>query len=167
MFEYKYTLCLIRQNNRLLMLNREAAPTKGLWNGVGGKIEAKETPFECVLREIYEETGIELKDAKFKGLVTWDVDEAYSGGMYVFLADIPQDYEYETPLRVDEGILDWKFIDWILSDGNLGVGEMIPHFLPLILNDEDCYEHKCVLSNNKLTNYSAVCISNMINVDGL
>lgn len=44
---YKYTLCFIKKGCQLLMLNRDSAPTKGLWNGVGGKIEANESPTEC------------------------------------------------------------------------------------------------------------------------
>jgi len=44
------------------MLNREYAPTQGLWNGVGGKIEGEESPLECVIREVKEETGIEINN---------------------------------------------------------------------------------------------------------
>ncbi len=43
------------------MLNREYAPAKGLWNGVGGKIKSGETSLESVIREIKEETGIDVK----------------------------------------------------------------------------------------------------------
>ena len=75
---FKYTLCFVKQNNNLLLLNREFAPTKGLWNGVGGKIEENETPLECAVREIFEETGIELLNIQYKGIVTWDVDGSYS-----------------------------------------------------------------------------------------
>lgn len=36
---YKHTLCFIKRNEEILMLNREYDPVKGLWNGVGGKIK--------------------------------------------------------------------------------------------------------------------------------
>lgn len=39
---YKQTLCFIRRNDEILMLNRENKPTHGLWNGVGGKMESEE-----------------------------------------------------------------------------------------------------------------------------
>jgi 8-oxo-dGTP diphosphatase len=159
---FKYTLCFVKQNNNLLLLNRDFAPTKGLWNGVGGKIEENETPIECVIRETFEETGIELFNIQYKGIVTWDVDGSYSGGMYTFLAELPQEYVYLTPSKIDEGVLDWKSIDWILSDGNFGVGEMIPQFLPALLNNEGCYEHKCTLYNNKLTSYIAIPITHEV-----
>src|SRR5690606_11107791 len=153
---YKYTLCFIMKGNKLLMLNRDSAPTKGLWNGVGGKIEENESPIECVIRETFEETGINLENVEYRGVISWDVDASYSGGMYVFIAEIPDDYQYITPKKVDEGILDWKSIEWVLSDGNLGVGEMIPRFLPKVLSSSECYEHKCTLVQNQLINYDAV-----------
>ncbi|MGN7358476.1 NUDIX hydrolase [Paenibacillus sp. SAF-054] len=156
---YKYTLCFIKRGNKLLMLNRDYAPAKGLWNGVGGKLEGNETPLECVLRESFEETGIILKEAEYRGVVSWDIDNTYSGGMYAFFAEISNDYEYTTPKRVDEGILDWKDIEWILSEGNFGVGEMIPRFLPVMLRNPECYEHKCTLVNNKLINYDAISLA--------
>ncbi len=57
---YKHTLCSIKRNEEILMLNREYAPVKGLWNGVGGKIEKGETPLENAIREIKEETNIKV-----------------------------------------------------------------------------------------------------------
>src|SRR5690606_28516373 len=131
---YKYTLCFIRQGNKLLMLNRDSTPAKGLWNGVGGKINGDESPHDGILRETFEETGISIKNIEYRGVIRWNVDNTHSGGMHVFIAEIPADYEYVTPRKVDEGILDWKEIDWVLSDGNLGVGEMIPRFLPKVLS---------------------------------
>lgn len=57
---FKYTVCFVKKNNELLMLNREKekAPIMGVWNGVGGKIEKGETPDMGAQREVFEETGI-------------------------------------------------------------------------------------------------------------
>lgn len=153
---YKQTLCFIRRNDELLMLNREYKPTQGLWNGVGGKIEHNETPLECVMREVKEETDIDVSVQRIidKGIITWKVDSSsFTGGMYVYLVNIDEDLDFKTPKKVDEGILDWKKISWILEDKNYGVGEMIPRFLPNILNDEKRYNHFCVIENARLTNY--------------
>ncbi len=57
---YKHTLCFIKRNEEILMLNREYDPVKGLWNGIGGKIEKGETPLENAIREIKEETNIKV-----------------------------------------------------------------------------------------------------------
>jgi 8-oxo-dGTP diphosphatase len=110
------------------------------------------------LRETFEETGIELTDAEYKGTVTWEVDGVFTGKMFMFVADVPDDLEYRTPRNVEEGILDWKEIGWILSEGNFGVGEAIPQFLPTILDRRECYAHTCVLKNNKLVDYQFVLL---------
>lgn len=153
---YNQTLCFIRRNDELLMLNREFKPTQGLWNGVGGKMETNETPLDCVIREVKEETDIDISGYQIidKGVITWEVDKSsFTGGMYVYLVNIDANFDYKTPKKVDEGILDWKKISWLLEDKNFGVGEMIPHFLPNILNDEKKYNHFCVIENTNLTNY--------------
>lgn len=64
---YKYTICFIRKGNNILLLNRNKKPTMGMWNGVGGKIEDNETPYEGIIREAFEETGIELQNVTYKG----------------------------------------------------------------------------------------------------
>lgn len=152
---YKQTLCFIRRNDELLMLNRENKPTQGLWNGVGGKVEGNETPRECIIREVKEETNIDISTYEIidKGAVSWEVDNSYVGGLYVYLVDIEDDFDYQTPKKTDEGILDWKKVTWLLEDANLGVGEMIPRYLPNILNSEDCFNHFCVIRNKKLISY--------------
>lgn len=137
------------------MLNRMKEPTKGLWNGIGGKIELGETADHCIIREVQEETDIKItnRQLQYKGIITWQVDHVHYGGMYVFLVELDDHFVYPTPIKVDEGILDWKTITWLLSDRNFGVGEMIPHFLPVLLKSRSILEHKCSLVNNKLVDY--------------
>jgi|SRR5699024_2397224 len=137
------------------MLNRENKPTQGLWNGVGGKLNRGEAPLEGVIREVMEETDINIStyDIIDKGIISWMVDDSYNGGLYVYLVEIEGNYDYPTPKKTDEGILDWKRITWLLEDKNLGVGEMIPYFLPSILNQKDRYNHFCVIKNAKCISY--------------
>ncbi|MGG5791532.1 NUDIX hydrolase [Bacillus nitratireducens] len=151
---YKHTLCFIKRNEEILMLNREYDPVKGLWNGVGGKIEKGETPLENAIREIKEETNIDVEQnqIQFKGIIKWE-DSSYSGGIYVYLVELLNEFTYHTPKKVSEGILDWKEVSWILSDYNYGVGEMIPKFLTEVLYNELILEHSFVLSNHKLVEY--------------
>ncbi len=85
---YKHTLCFIKRKEEILMLNREYDPVKGLWNGVGGKIEKGETPLENAIREIKEETNIKVTydQIQFKGIIKWK-DSSYSGGINQFVND--------------------------------------------------------------------------------
>ncbi len=146
----KFTICFIKQGDKLLLINREYPAWMGSWNGVGGKLETDETPVECVIREINEETGIKPDTVDYKGIVTWEFDGVLTGGMYAFIAEIADDYVYETPRKISEGILDWKSIAWILDPENTGVAGNLPKFLPKLLNDEDLYEHRCFFKNNVL-----------------
>ncbi len=143
---YNQTLCFIKRNDELLMLNRESAPIKGLWNGVGGKIKMNETAKECARREVKEETALNapLDELVYKGLITWEADGSDKGGMYVYLINLPEDFSFPTPKKVREGILDWKKISWLVDDQNLGTGEMIPHYLPNLLSNSPPQEHTFV-----------------------
>ncbi|MBO1580649.1 hypothetical protein J4P91_13620 [Bacillus sp. XF8] len=89
----------------------------------------------------------------FKGIITWEADHTYSGGMYAYVVDVSNNFYYQTPKKTTEGILDWKSVSWILSEYNYGVGEMIPHFLPKLLNSPEIFEHKCVFTNHILVEY--------------
>ena len=68
------SLCYIRFNGKTLMLKRDKREKdfhKGKFNGVGGKFFPGETPEECLLREVYEETGLTLKKFQYEGLITF------------------------------------------------------------------------------------------------
>lgn len=101
------TLCYI-ENDRgeYLMLHRtkkENDLNHDKWIGVGGKFEGNETPEECLLREVYEETGLTLTNYHFRGIITFLSDEWEGEYMHLFTAD-----KYEGTLReCDEGKLTW------------------------------------------------------------
>lgn len=63
------TLCYVKNGNKTLMLHRvkkENDIHEGKWNGLGGKMEAGETPEECVIREVREESGLQIQNPAFK-----------------------------------------------------------------------------------------------------
>lgn len=149
---YRYTLGFIKRKNEILMVNREKQPWKGCWNGLGGKIEQNEIPIKSMIREIKEETGITItsKQALFKGSLTWNTFTADGQGLYIFLIELDEDFDFPVPIKLNEGILDWKKIEWINDVNNLGVAYNIPHFLPLVLNDEKNYHYHCIFEGNHL-----------------
>ena len=114
MKSYQYTLCFIKRADEILLLNRNKHPWIGRWTGVGGRLEKGESPVECILREVLEETGITLSEVCDCGVVTWKVDGSPLGGMHIYLADVADDFIYNTPRSMEEGIVDWKKIDWIM-----------------------------------------------------
>jgi 8-oxo-dGTP diphosphatase len=141
---YKYTICFLYDGDKVLLLNRNKAPLFGMWNGVGGKLELGETPVQGILREIDEETTLELmeKDIRFAGTVTWIVDGAALGGMYAFVAKLPDGAELQAPVETEEGILAWKPMDWIMHPDNRGIAAHVPQFLPVMLESLEGFEHR-------------------------
>ncbi len=98
---YPYTLCLVRQGEQFLLLNRQKQPAMGMWNGVGGKIEPGETPSAAVIRETFEETGIMLSQVQFAGTAVLRAEQAV--GIYLYLADLPDGQTLATPRATREG----------------------------------------------------------------
>lgn len=147
----KYTLCLIKQGSKFLLLNRENQPWMGCWNGIGGKIEKGEQPRLSMLREILEETGIDNPHLTFKGLSTWSTVEGEDfGGMYLYLAELTDEYRYETPTKTVEGILDWKEMNWILDSENMGVSTNLQSALKKIVEEESCYNYHGIFEGNTM-----------------
>lgn len=153
---HKYTLGFIKRNDEILMVNREKSPWKGSWNGVGGKIDANETALECIIREIEEETNIKVdkNQVKDKGYLTWNDFAALGNGLHIFLINLPDEYEYQTPKKVREGILDWKKIKWINDFENYGVAHNIPYFLPTVINEDNRYHFHCTFEDRYLKSVS-------------
>ena len=77
------TLCYMERDGKYLMLHRvkkQIDVNKGKWIGVGGKLERGESPEECLIREVREETGFELTGFRYRGLITFvyaDKDPEY------------------------------------------------------------------------------------------
>ena len=100
------TLCYIEQAGKYLMLHRVKKHhdiNAGKWIGVGGHVENGETPEECLLREVKEETGLVLTAYRLRGLVTFLSDACEPELMCVFTADA---FDGEM-IECDEGELAW------------------------------------------------------------
>ena len=103
----------------MLYRNRKPEdPNEGKWLGIGGKIEAGETPDECNFREVLEETGLRLRSAVFHGVIEFRADSYEDEDMYLYSSSDfePADEEaarvfaeagsYEPPVCT-EGELAW------------------------------------------------------------
>ena len=100
------TLCYIEQDGKYLMLHRvkkENDVNKDKWVGIGGHFEENESPEECLLREVREETGLQLISYRFRGIVTFISDRWDTEYMHLFTAD-----RYSGIIaECDEGELCW------------------------------------------------------------
>lgn len=126
------TLCYIENNDCYLMLHRTKKKkdvNKDKWIGVGGHAEGNETPQECLLREVKEETGLSITSYKFRGLITFISDEYEAEMMCLFTAD---GYTGEL-ITCDEGELEWVKKSEVPQ---LPTWEGDAQFLKLLLEDE-------------------------------
>ncbi len=117
------TLCYIEKDHQYLMLHRISKKNdvnKDKWIGVGGHFEDGESPEECVLREVKEETGYTLTSYRYRGLVTFVFADIETEYMSLFTAD---GFEGEQ-IECNEGVLEWVDIDKIESL-NLWEGDKI------------------------------------------
>ncbi|MBP5536117.1 MAG: 8-oxo-dGTP diphosphatase [Bacteroidales bacterium] len=125
------TLCYLEQDGCYLMLHRvkkanDASHDK--WIGVGGKCEADESPDECMLREVKEETGLDIDEWRYRGIVTFISDVWPCEYMHLFTAS----RWHGTERECDEGDLQWVATAE-LFDLNLWDGDRI--FLRLLLDE--------------------------------
>lgn len=147
----RFNLCFLTRGSEVLLINRNKSPLMGLWNGVGGKIEPGETPYESALREIQEETGLFPMRLRFAGIVTWVNEGVVNGGMYIYIGEA----EGDTLLQdSDEGILAWKPVDWAVHPDNEGTAGHMKYFLPPMLEGIAPLEHRCEFINGQLTGCS-------------
>lgn len=127
------TICYINKEEKTLLLHRikkDKDIHQGKWVGLGGKMEKGETPEECIVREVKEESGLAIKSPILKGIITFpkfkDGEDWY---MFIFEAS-----EFEGTLIDDcpEGKLEWVenskiaglpmwegdhlFLEWMKSD---------------------------------------------------
>ena len=101
------TLCYIEKDEKYLMLHRikkENDENRDKWIGIGGKFEGGESPFDCALREIREETGLLAKKLEYRGVVTFVSNEYGTEYMHLFTCKI---FEGEILPECDEGRLEW------------------------------------------------------------
>ncbi len=127
------TLCYIEQNGSYLLLHRvkkEADANRGKWIGIGGKIESGESPEDCLLREVREETGLTLTRYRYRGKIFFESDEYPAELMHLYQAD---GFSGEIMTDCREGILAWVGKEKIASLP-MWQGDRI--FLDLLLTDE-------------------------------
>lgn len=124
------TLCYLRQNGCTLMIHRvkkENDIHAGKWNGLGGKLDRGESPEECVIREVFEESGLRIVKPELRGILTFP-NFAHEEDWYafVFTASLFEG----TLIDSAEGNLKWIPDEELLSL-NLWEGDRV--FIPWLL----------------------------------
>ncbi|MBI4395305.1 MAG: 8-oxo-dGTP diphosphatase [Candidatus Omnitrophica bacterium] len=147
------TLCYIKKNGQTLMIYRNKRKRDihdGKWNGLGGKLHLGETPEECAIREVKEESGLAIKNPSLRGILTFpafkDEEDWY---VYVFVA---HEFSGELVAESEEGDLKWiedeKLLDLPLWEGD-------PIFLKWI-DEGRFFSGKFVYENGRFVRYDVI-----------
>jgi 8-oxo-dGTP diphosphatase len=119
------TLVFITRGDRVLLLR--GSPQKRIWankyNGIGGHIERDEDVYSAAMREVREETGLEVESLRLCGLINIDSNQSSGIMLFVFTAESPSG----EPIPSAEGSLEWIARDQLL---HLDLVEDLPVILP-------------------------------------
>ncbi|MBR6078970.1 MAG: 8-oxo-dGTP diphosphatase [Treponema sp.] len=140
------TLCYIEENGKYLMLHRtkkDNDENHDKWIGVGGHFEKGESPEDCLVREVKEETGLTLHSFDFRGIVTFVSDENPAEYMCLFTS---KDFSGEI-ISCNEGQLEWVNKSEV-TNLNLWEGDKL--FLELLTKDVPFFSMKLVYKNGRL-----------------
>lgn len=122
---------------------------QGKWNGLGGKFHSGESPEECVIREVKEESGLTITNPKLKGFLTFpNFKEGQDWQMFIFIST---DFSGSL-IECDEGKLEW-IEDEKLKDLPLWEGDYL--FLDW-LKQNRFFTGKFIYQNKQLISHSVL-----------
>lgn len=140
------TLCHIEKDGKYLMLHRvkkTVDENRDKWIGIGGKFLEGESPEDCLLREVREETGLSLNSWRFRGIVTFVSDQWGTEYMHLFDSS-----DFSGRIKdCDEGVLEWIDKDELLTK-NIWEGDKI--FLRLLACGEPFFSLKLRYEGERL-----------------
>lgn len=146
------TMCYIDNGKEFLMLKRNKKENdihEGMVISVGGKIEAGESPEDCVTREVKEETNLDISNPKLRGIITFPNFDGNSD-YYTYLYTAT-DYSGEITKSCNEGDLIWVDKNKI-NQIKTWEGDYI--FLDWLIKDTSFFSAKFIYINNKFIDYS-------------
>ncbi len=141
------TLCYIEKDNQFLMMHRtkkDNDPNAGKWIGLGGKFKEYESPEECVLREVKEETGLELLQIRFRGVITFTNNDHWTEYMFLFTSN---EFSGTLNFNCSEGELAWINKEEITK---LNLWEGDKYFLEKLVTDDSFFTMKLSYDGDKL-----------------
>ena len=135
LLHYNATACYLKKDDKVLMIRFNKK-----WGQVyappGGKFEECESPLECIIREFYEETGLNLINPRLQGISFWH--DSVDGIIFVYTAE---DYIGDLKESSEEGTLEWIKIEDL---SQINQFDQNKYFTPYLFKNE-IFEAKFIL----------------------
>jgi len=148
----KAVRCYLIDNNKVITIKYKKGNKKEDYYDIpGGKIENGELPEQTAIREMKEETGIEIKNPKYKGNIIVE----YPDRIYDFDIFITNNYKGE-PQEFEENTSEWIDIKTLLQKEKILSNLMILNkfFIKGLINDE--YNFKLKIEEDEEENISNI-----------
>ena len=149
-------LCILKNDDKYLLIKRGKRKTKkeedyGMYLPIGGKLEPFETPEDAAKREVKEETGFDIDNIEFKGMIIENSNINYNWVHFVYLSEVP----YFEPKENDEGYLEWVYKDDITDLPTPEIDKEVYKYVvnnqKFIFNDEYDDELNLIYSREELS----------------
>ena len=128
MKDYNLIVVFNKEKDKSLFCIRANEPFKGMYNFVGGKIEAGENFEEAAYRELYEETGISRDQISLEHFMDLNY-YTYGNNIQVYYGILHN----QVALREEKNKLEWVDIDEKMLDTTMFAGNYnIPHIIKQI-----------------------------------
>ncbi len=123
----------LRYGEEILLIRRGSGPAAGCWAPPGGRVEFGEDLHEAVVREVREETGLEVVVERFLGWVERIADdpEPYHYVILDFLVDV-YDPALEPVAGDDAAEARWVHFDDLYAAGAPGEMRLVPGLLDFL-----------------------------------
>jgi len=145
------SLCYLVDGNQILMLHRNKRDGdyhKGKYNGLGGKFLPGESPEACAIREVFEESGLQLKELELRGILTFPLFDGISDWYCFVFRGIRWDGALTD---CQEGTLEWVHQDQLFQ---LPLWPGDRHFLPYVFQEDSWFSGKFHYENGQLTDHT-------------
>lgn len=152
------TLVYVVKDDQVLMIHRNQRPDDlhfDKYNGLGGKFEEGESPRQCAIRELKEESGLDALELSFKGQILFPKFDKHGRDWLVFIYTVHH-FEGELIKLNHEGELKWISQEKIL-ELNLWDGDKL--FIPLVFSNST-FEGAITYQNGKVTDHQIFLSSN-------
>lgn len=124
------TLVYALRDDQVLLVQRLKEPNRGLWVAPGGKVEHGESPVECAVREMREETGLTIERPVLRAVMT----ETSPRPDYQWLTFIFVAWDFDGTFTPAAGVGEFR---WVPIDevANLPIPPADAVFFPRLLED--------------------------------